>query len=57
MRYIAASVHPELLGASTNADTGAPIVSPANEVECGNGRVMALRDVRKSNSARHYSNT
>lgn len=42
---IAQNLTPERLGASAEADRGAPIVSSANEVESGNGRVMALRQV------------
>ncbi len=43
VRDIAANLVPERLGASPEADRGAPIVSAGNEVESGNGRVMALR--------------
>lgn len=44
VREIAANLIPERLGASPEADRGAPIVSSGNEVESGNGRVMALRE-------------
>jgi len=43
VREIARDLHPEMLGESATADTGAPIVGPDNTVESGNGRVMALR--------------
>lgn len=56
VRDIAANLVPERLGASPEADRGAPIVSPGNEVESGNGRVMALKQVYAGNpeSAQAY---
>jgi hypothetical protein len=45
VRDIARNLEPERLGSSPEADRGAPIVSGKNEVESGNGRVMALRKV------------
>lgn len=42
---MAQNLRPTLLGTSAEADRGAPIVSPGNEVESGNGRVMAIRKV------------
>jgi hypothetical protein len=45
VRSIAANLVPDFLGSSPEADRGAPITSPEGEVESGNGRVMALRQV------------
>lgn len=45
VRDIATNLVPERLGSSPEADRGAPIVSAGNEVESGNGRVMALKQV------------
>lgn len=39
---MAASLQPERLGRSPEANSGAPIVGPDNVVESGNGRVLAL---------------
>jgi hypothetical protein len=49
VRGIAKNLEPERLGASPEADRGAPITGPENVVESGNGRVMALRDVYANN--------
>jgi hypothetical protein len=56
VKDIAANLVPERLGASPEADRGAPIVSAGNEVESGNGRVMALKQVYAGNpeSAQAY---
>lgn len=40
---LAATLDPERLGFSVEAELGAPVVSPDLEVESGNGRVMAIR--------------
>lgn len=40
---IAGKLDPDLLGRSTTAGDGAPIVGPDNVVESGNGRTLALR--------------
>lgn len=40
---IANNLNPSRLGASSEADRGAPIVGPDGMVESGNGRVLALR--------------
>ena len=45
IQRIANELHPEMLGESATADTGAPIVGPDNAVESGNGRVEAIRKV------------
>ena len=45
VRSIAANLVPDFLGSSPEADRGAPITSTEGEVESGNGRVMALRQV------------
>lgn len=42
---MAAKLDPKRLGASSEADRGAPIIGPDGMVESGNGRVMALRKV------------
>jgi hypothetical protein len=49
VRDIAQNLDPERLGASAEADRGAPITGAGNIVESGNGRVMALRDVYANN--------
>lgn len=56
VKDIAANLVPERLGSSPEADRGAPIVSAGNEVESGNGRVMALKQVYSGNpeSAQAY---
>jgi hypothetical protein len=40
---IAGNLNPDLLGASTSAAEGAPIVGPDGVVESGNGRTLAIR--------------
>lgn len=42
---IAKGLDPKRLGASSEADRGAPIIGPDGVVESGNGRIMALRKV------------
>lgn len=49
IKGISASLDPERLGHSAEADRGAPIVGPDGMVESGNGRVMAIRDAYQSN--------
>jgi hypothetical protein len=46
---IARNLNPAMLGSSAEADRGAPIISPDNMVESGNGRVLALRQVYAAN--------
>ena len=43
IREIATRLDPERLGASAEADRGAPIVGPDAMVESGNGRMLAVR--------------
>lgn len=43
VQRIASELDPRRLGRSVNAADGAPIVSPDNIVESGNGRTMAIR--------------
>lgn len=43
VNQIAAKLNPKLLGDSPTTTDGAPIVSPENVVESGNGRSMAIR--------------
>lgn len=43
IREIAATLDPERLGMSAEADRGAPIVGPDAMVESGNGRISAIR--------------
>jgi len=40
---LAANMNPRLLGLTSSATDGAPIVGPDNVVESGNGRTMAIR--------------
>ncbi|MFA6267866.1 MAG: hypothetical protein WC670_19385, partial [Pseudolabrys sp.] len=43
VRDMSANLNPSRLGASAEADRGAPIIGPDGMVESGNARVMALR--------------
>ena len=48
---ISRRLDPERLGRHTDADRGAPIVSPEGFVESGNGRTMAIRKAYEENPA------
>lgn len=48
---ISRNLDPERLGRHTDADRGAPIVSPEGFVESGNGRTMAIRKAYEENPA------
>lgn len=48
VRQIASSLAPERLGASAEADRGAPIIGPDRMVESGNGRVLAIREAYRA---------
>ena len=48
---ISRNLDPERLGRHTDADRGAPIVSPEGFVESGNGRTMAIRKAYAENPA------
>ena len=51
---IAANLNPQLLGESSLASDGAPIVGSDLVVESGNGRVMALREAYNRGTAEKY---
>lgn len=53
---LAANMNPRLLGMTSSATDGAPIVGPDSVVESGNGRTMAIRRAYERNlpSAREY---
>lgn len=51
IQSIAGNLQPERLGPSSDAATGAPIISPDGLVESGNGRVMAIRRAYMDNGA------
>jgi len=51
---IASKLNPRLLGESASATDGAPIVSPDNVVESGNGRTLALRQAYARGMADRY---
>ena len=53
---LAGNLEPQLLGRSSQADTGAPIIGPDGVVESGNGRAIALTEVYRShpNKAQAY---
>lgn len=55
---MAKNLNPQRLGASSEADRGAPIVGPDGMVESGNGRVMAIRQAYAENgpAAQRYRN-
>lgn len=51
---IANKLNPKLLGDSASSTNGAPIVSPGNEVESGNGRTLAIRKAYQIGKADAY---
>ncbi|MFW1800977.1 PLxRFG domain-containing protein [Acinetobacter nematophilus] len=51
---IANKLNPKLLGDSASSTNGAPIVSPGNEVESGNGRTLAIRKAYQTGKADAY---
>jgi len=51
---IASKLNPRLLGESASATDGAPIVSPDNVVESGNGRTLAIRQAYARGMADRY---
>lgn len=51
---IANKLNPKLLGDSASSTNGAPIVSPGNEVESGNGRTLAIRKAYQTGKADDY---
>lgn len=51
---IANKLNPKLLGNSASSTNGAPIVSPGNEVESGNGRTLAIRKAYQIGKADAY---
>lgn len=51
---IANKLNPKLLGESASSTNGAPIVSPGNEVESGNGRTLAIRKAYQTGKADDY---
>lgn len=51
---IANKLNPKLLGGSASSTNGAPIVSPGNEVESGNGRTLAIRKAYQTGKADAY---
>lgn len=51
---IANKLNPKLLGDSASSTNGAPIVSPSNEVESGNGRTLAIRKAYQIGKADAY---
>lgn len=51
---IANKLNPKLLGDSASSTNGAPIVSPDNEVESGNGRTLAIRKAYQIGKADAY---
>ena len=51
---ISRNINPRLLGRSPSTSDGAPVVSPDNVVESGNGRTLALRKAYREGNADAY---
>lgn len=51
---IAANLNPKLLGKNPSVTDGAPIVSPDNEVESGNGRTLAIQQAYARGNGAKY---